>query len=271
MNEDEIIRKLRRIAPLIGDDCAVIQPPAGHDLLFTTDFSTEGVHFTRKSTPEEIGYRALARSLSDIAAMGGRPLYCLVSLALAPWTNSRWINRFYGGLHKLLRATRTELAGGDISHASQLVCDVMVCGAVAKGKALRRSGARPGDFVYVSGPLGGWRHKRVIVPRLDVGRRLLARATACMDISDGLALDLHRLCVASGVSADLDSVPLLKRANVEEALHDGEDYELVYTARPRTRVPGIRIGTIVKGARGLVRLQGKLVHPSGYDHLQHRS
>jgi len=89
VNEDDIIGSLRLVAPLIGDDCAVIQPPANHDLLFTTDFSTEGVHFTRKSTPEQIGYRALARSLSDIAAMGGRPLYCLVSLALAPWTGSR--------------------------------------------------------------------------------------------------------------------------------------------------------------------------------------
>ena len=270
MNEDDIIGSLRLVAPLIGDDCAVIQPPANHDLLFTTDFSTEGVHFTRKSTPEQIGYRALARSLSDIAAMGGRPLYCLVSLALAPWTGSRWIDRFYRGMRKLLRATRTELAGGDISHANQLVCDVMVCGAVAKGKALRRSGARPGDVIYVSGPLGGWRHRRIIVPRLDIGQKLIGSATACMDISDGLALDLHRLCLASQVSADLDTIPLLKRATIEQALHDGEDYELVYTARPATRVPGIKIGVITKGKPGSLRYQGRPLCTTGYDHLQHR-
>jgi len=90
LNEDAIVKKLRRLAPLIGDDCAVISTPRDVDLLFTTDFSIEGVHFTRKSSAEQIGYRAVARSLSDIAAMGGTPLYCLVSIALAPWTNQRW-------------------------------------------------------------------------------------------------------------------------------------------------------------------------------------
>ena len=271
MNEDAIIAKLRRRAPLIGDDCAVIRPPANRDLLFTTDFCTEGVHFTRDSAPEEIGHRALARSLSDIAAMGGKPLYCLVSIALAPWTDQRWIDGFYRGLNKLLRKTKTQLAGGDISHAHQLVCAVMVCGAVARGKALLRSGARPGDGIYVSGPLGGWRHKRAIVPRLDAGRKLVGKATSCMDISDGLALDLHRLCRASGVAAELDSIPLLAGATPRQALHDGEDYELLYTAPPQIRVPGIRIGTITKGKVGILRYRGKALAPAGYDHIQHRS
>jgi thiamine-monophosphate kinase len=272
VNEDVLTRKLGHRWPLIGDDCAVVSSPGGVDLLFTTDFSIEDVHFTRKSLPEAIGYRALARGLSDIAAMGGTPLYCLVSLALAPWTDQRWIDSFYRGLEKLLRTTKTALAGGDISHARELVCDVVICGSVAKGKALLRSGARPGDAIYVSGPLGGWRHKQVIVPRLDAGRRLLGKATACMDISDGLALDLHRLASASGVEAQIDSVPLVAGATLEQALHDGEDYELLYTAPPRKRVPGIRIGTITKGKPGRVRHQGKLVPPIGYDHIrQHRS
>ena len=271
MNEDAIVRKLRRRAPLIGDDCAVVTSPGGRDLLLTTDFSIEGVHFTRKASPEEIGYRALARSLSDIAAMGGTPLYCLISIALAAWTTENWINRFYRGINKLLRKTNTELAGGDISHARQFVADVMVCGCVAKGKALRRRGARPGDLLYVSGALGGWRHKPVIVPRLEEGRALLGRATSCMDISDGLALDLHRLCLASGVSAEVESIPLLEGATVEQALHDGEDYELLYTAPAAARVPGIRIGTITKGKPGALRYRGKALAPIGYDHIQHRS
>jgi thiamine-monophosphate kinase len=268
VTEDSIVKTLRRRAPLIGDDCAVTATPRDVDLLFTTDFSIEGVHFTRKSTAEQIGYRAVARSLSDIAAMGGTPRYCLVSIALAPWTDRRWINGLYRGIHKMLGQATTSLAGGDISHADQFVCDVMVCGFVAKGKALLRSGARGGDILYVSGPLGGWRHKRVVEPRLDAGRKLIGKATACMDISDGLALDLHRLCRASGVAATIDAIPLIKGATIEQALNDGEDYELLYTAPQRVRVEGLRIGTIVKGKPGAITFQGKRVSPRGYDHLR---
>jgi thiamine-monophosphate kinase len=271
LTEDAIVRKLRRHAPLIGDDCAVIATPSKADLLFTTDFSIEGVHFTRKSTAEQIGYRAVARSLSDIAAMGGTPLYCLVSIALAPWTGQRWIDGLYRGIHKMLRKAKASLAGGDISHADQFVCDVMVCGFAAKGKALLRSGAHSGDILYVSGPLGGWRHKSVIEPRLDAGRKLIGKATACMDISDGLALDLHRLCVASGVAAKLESIPLLKGATIEQALHDGEDYELLYAAPPGVRVHGLRIGAIVKGKPGTITFQGKQIAARGYDHLRART
>ena len=268
VTEDKIIGKLRRRAPLIGDDCAVIRPPAGQDLLFTTDLSIEGVHFTRESSAEAIGARAVARSLSDIAAMGGTPLYCLLSMALAPWTDERWIDGFYRGIFKLLRKVKASLAGGDISHAGQFVCEVMICGSVAKGKALRRSGARFDDVLYVSGPLGGWKHKRAIVPRLEFGRKLVGVATACMDISDGLALDLHRLCRESGVAAELTEVPLLKGATLDQALHDGEDYELLFTAPPRVKAPGIPIGRIVQGKPGAVRYAGRALAPIGYDHFK---
>jgi thiamine-monophosphate kinase len=271
VTEDAIIHKLRRNAPLIGDDCAVVPGTPNQDFLFTTDFSIEGVHFTRNAPAEQVGTRAVARSLSDIAAMGGKPLYCLISLALAPWTDPHWIDGFYRGVNKLLRQTKTKLVGGDISHAKQLVCDVMLCGAVEHGKALRRSGAKVGDIVYVSGSLGGWLHKRDIVPRLEFGRRLIGKATSYMDISDGLALDVHRLCVASGVSAEIDSVPLRRGASIEQALHDGEDYELVFTAPEKRRVPGIRIGSITKGKPGALRYRGKNLAPTGYDHLQQRS
>ena len=268
MSEDSIIGKLRRRSPLIGDDCAVIPSPSGRDLLLKADLSIEGVHFTRDWKPEDIGARAVARSLSDIAAMGGTPLYCLVSLALAPWTDERWIDGFYRGVYKLLRKAKASLAGGDISHAEQFICDVALCGEVAKGKALLRSGARVGDALYVSGPLGGWRNKRAIVPRLEFGRKLLGVATACMDISDGLALDLHRLCKASGVAAELDNLPLLQGATIDQALHDGEDYELLYTAPPRAKTAGIRIGSITKGIPGAVRYGGKALKPIGYDHTR---
>jgi thiamine-monophosphate kinase len=271
VNEDVLTRKLRRRWPLIGDDCAVV-PARLVDLLFKSDLSIEGVHFKREAPAEEVGHRALARALSDIAAMGGTPLYCLISFALAPWTTQRWIDAFYRGLSKLLRKTKTELAGGDISHARQFVCDVAIWGSVEKGKALLRSGARLGDAIYVSGPLGGWRHKRTIVPRLDTGRELIGKATACMDISDGLALDLHRLAVASGVEARLESIPLIARATLKQALHDGEDYELLYTAPSGIKVPGITVGVVAKGKPGRVTYQGKIVPPIGYDHFRkHRT
>lgn len=269
VNEDALVHKLRRRWPLIGDDCAVV-PARVVDLLFTSDLSIENVHFTRKSTAQEIGYRAVARGLSDIAAMGGVPLYCLISFALAPWTDSRWVDGFYRGVEKILHKAKTALAGGDISHARELVCDVVIWGSVEKGKALLRSGARAGDAVFVSGPLGGWRHKKTIVPRLDFGRELIGKATACMDISDGLALDLHRLVQASGAEARLDSIPLLKGATLQQALHDGEDYELLYTAPARKKLPGIRVGTIVDGKPGRVRYLGKTIPALGYDHFRQR-
>lgn len=269
--EDALVQKLQRLSPLIGDDCSVIRPPANQDLLFTTDLTIEGVHFTREMRPEAVGHKACARSLSDIAAMGGKPRYCLVSLAFAPWTDQHWVDGFYRGLNALLRLSKAWIAGGDISHAKQLVCDVMICGSIMKGKTLLRSGARPGDVVYVSGPLGGWKHKKMIVPRLDIGRKLVGKASSCMDISDGLAIDLHRLCLASRVAAELESVPLLPDATLDQALHDGEDYELLYTAGPKVRVPGIRIGTIVKGKSGALKLAGKPLKPTGYDHLINRS
>jgi thiamine-monophosphate kinase len=271
VTEDSIIGKLRRRSPLIGDDCAVIPSPTGQDLLLKADLSIEGVHFTRESSAEAIGARAVARSLSDIAAMGGTPLYCLVSIALAPWTDQQWMNGFYRGVYKMLRKAKASLAGGDLSNASQLICDVMLCGSIPKGKALLRSGARLGDALYVSGPLGGWRNKRTIVPRLEFGRKLVGKATACMDISDGLALDLHRLCKASGVAAQLDHVPLLKGATLDQALHDGEDYELLFTAPPRVKAPGLRIGSIAKGKPGSVRYGGQVLEPIGYDHTQQHS
>jgi thiamine-monophosphate kinase len=255
----------------IGDDAAIYQPKSTEDLVFTTDLFIEKVHFRRTDAPTTIGHRALARSLSDIAAMGASPRFFLVSLAIAAWTDMTWIKAFYRGLLRLAAQTKVTLAGGDLSHAKQVVCDVMVCGAVPKDKALRRDGARPGDFIYVSGPLGGWKNKRVIAPRLDLGQKLLNKATACMDISDGLALDLHRLALASRVAADLDSIPLLQGATVEQALHDGEDYELLYTAPPGVRVPGIRVGTIRKGKSGALKYGGKPLTPRGYDHFQKRS
>lgn len=275
MSELDIVEKLRRLASLghrvalgIGDDCAIYRPHANEELLFTTDQSIEGIHFLSTQTPSSIGHNALARSLSDIAAMGGMPRFCLVSLAVPAERGDKFITAFYGGLLALARGTGTVLAGGDLAHSDKIYCDVMVCGSTPRGQALRRSGARPGDLLYVSGRLGKHFGGR-IQPRLALGRTLRGRATSCIDLSDGLSLDLHRLCLASRVAAVVDRVPIVRGVTLERALHGGEDYELLFTL-PRRKSPPrgtTLIGSILKGRAGTIQFQGQPLTSRGYDHF----
>jgi thiamine-monophosphate kinase len=182
----------------------------------------------------------------------------------------------------LAKRTGTALAGGDLAHSGndKTHCDVMVCGAVKRGRAMRRDGARVGDAIYVSGRLGKpW--DRRIEPRLALGQSLVGRATSCIDLSDGLSLDLYRLCVASGVAAEIDRVPLARvtggitrgashAASIERALHSGEDYELLFTMPVKARTPSgtTRIGTIVQGKPGETIFEGRPLAPRGYDHFE---
>jgi thiamine-monophosphate kinase len=280
MSEQEIVDRLRGLSSPsegmvlgIGDDCAIYRPRAGEELLFTTDQMIEGVHFTRAQSAASIGERALARSLSDIAAMGGEPKFCLVALAAPDTkTKTKWIEGFYRGLLRLAKRTNTTLAGGDLARDKKFHCDVMVCGSVPRGKALRRDGAREGDSIFVSGRLGkAW--ERRIEPRLALGQSLRGLATACIDLSDGLSLDLHRLCMASGVAAQIDRVPAMPGATIERALHGGEDYELLFTLPEGATAPrGVtRIGKAVSGKPGTVHFQGRLLEPRGYDHFRKKS
>lgn len=274
----------------IGDDCAIYRPRgSADDLLFTTDMFIEGVHFRREThQPAIAGRKALVRGLSDIAAMGGAPRFCLISLCVPPWADAKWIDKFFDGALGLASATGAALAGGDLSHGEMLACDVTVCGAVPRGTALRRDGARPGDEIYVSGVLGGsalglesgkgkarQRHLRP-EPRLALGMFLRERlcASAAMDLSDGLSLDLNRLCLASGIAAEIILPPGFAGASDRQALHGGEDYELLFTVRPGTRVPRAfqelpltRVGAVVRGEPGKVWLGGELLAPLGYDHF----
>jgi thiamine-monophosphate kinase len=284
----EHLRKAARIPPGspvrkgIGDDCAVYRPrgsrgKSAEDLLFTCDLFGEGIHFLRTSLKApQAGRRALARSLSDIAAMGGKPQFCLVALCAAEWTDTRWIDGFYKGLLKLADETGTVLAGGDLSHGDRFICDVTVCGSVPRGKALLRSGARVGDEIYVSGLLGRCDYTR-LEPRLELGVFLREKlgATAAMDLSDGLSLDLRRLCLASGVSAEIGEPPRFPGATRDAALNGGEDYELLFTVPKGRRVPetfrGLpltRIGRMVRGRPGRVLLDGIALQPGGYDHFR---
>jgi thiamine-monophosphate kinase len=300
VSELELVGRIRRRAfraPApglvlgIGDDCAVFRPRgSAEDLLFTTDLLVEGTHYLRAThTAGDVGWKTLARGLSDIAAMGGEPRFCLVSLALAPWQTEEWIDGFYRGLLRLARREKTPLAGGDLGHGARAVCDIVVCGAVPRGQALLRGGARAGDAIYVSGALGGsalglargrgaaWKRHARPEPRLALGRflRERLRATAAMDLSDGLSLDLRRLALESRLKAEIEAPPRYPGASLDQALHGGEDYELLFTAPPHTRVPAkfagvplTRIGILRQGRPGDVRLDGKPLPPLGYDHLR---
>jgi thiamine-monophosphate kinase len=226
------------------------------------------VHFRSDRAPGFIGERALARALSDIAAMGGEPRACLVSLATPREKPPEWIKSFFRGLLNLARRTKTTLVGGDLAHADWIYCDIVICGAVPRGKALRRDGARPGDSLWVSGRLGKpW--ERRIQPRLELGRQLLSRATACIDVSDGLAIDLHRLAKASGVAAEIERVPLARGSTLDRGLHGGDDYELLFTLRAGAIAPrgATRIGKIAPGKAGKISFQGRAIEPRGYDHF----
>jgi thiamine-monophosphate kinase len=259
----------------IGDDCAVLRIPARHDTLVTTDFSLEGVHFRREwHPPEVVGRRCLTRGLSDIAAMGGEPIAAFLSLALPRRLPQKWADGFLKGLLKLADEFKVTLAGGDTSQSRQgILADIVVVGSVPRGKAILRSGARPGDRIYVTGKLGGSaaalnllysRPRKKLKPRdflrsffpnprIEVGRILRERAIASsmIDISDGLSTDLSHICEESGVGAEVwrDAVPRAtigragREVSLETALHGGEDYELLFTSSGR--VPGKIAGVTI--------------------------
>ena len=292
--ETGIIQQIRALAgpvrsksiiKAIGDDCAIVRPAASQDLVFTTDFVLEDRHFMLDThTPDEIGHKALARSLSDLAAMGAKPLFCLVSLALPAHLAVGFVPKFYKGLLTLANEHGISLAGGDLARFDSVIADVMCCGTVPKSKAFLRSAAKPGDSIYVTGALGGsalgfrtkrgkaWNQHRKPTPRIAAGLALRKLGVVCaMDISDGLSLDLARLCAESNVSAELKSpLPIAPGATLDDALHGGEDYELLFTASQRKKIPvaiATKIGTIVNRKTASVTLDGQPLPQQGFDHF----
>jgi thiamine-monophosphate kinase len=256
-----------RIVKTIGDDCAVLETSAGYETLVTTDFSLEGVHFRREWHPAEVvGHRCLTRGLSDIAAMGGEPVAAFLSLALPAELPQKWVDEFLGGLLRLARQFGVPLTGGDIAQSpAGVLADIMVTGAVPRGEAILRSGAKPGDHLYVTGELGAAsamldrmyanpkRRYRASdspahffpQPQLKVGRYLREKkiASAMIDISDGLSSDLTHLCDESGVRAEVqtEAIPIASigrnEVSLENALHGGDEYQLLFTAPANKRVP----------------------------------
>ncbi len=327
LSEKSLIRRIRQLASSrpsaaitlgIGDDAGILRFPFGHEVLVTTDFSLEGVHFHRDwHPPESVGYRCLARGLSDIAAMGGQPVAAFLSLALPVDLPQKWVDGFLRGLFALAGEYGVTLAGGDTAQSpgpgssAKILADIVVAGSAPRGKAVRRSGAKLGDSIYVTGELGAsalaletlyTQPKKKLSPRkftahfsarhfypqprLAVGRYLREHgiASAMIDLSDGLSTDLHHLCEESGIAAEVvaELIPRAAGATLEQMLHGGEDYELLFTAPANRKVgrsiAGIavtRIGEIRRG-RARVFLLGDLsgddrrsreLHPRGWEHF----
>jgi len=301
----------------IGDDCALIRLRGTEELAVTTDLSIAGRHFRLDwHPPESVGHRTLARGLSDLAAMGARPVAAFLSLGvpgeLAAGGRS-WPDGFLRGFFALAEAYETPLAGGDLAESPVALADIVLTGAVPKGNALLRSGARAGDLLYVTGMLGGAaaglaklaelagmeegrplaipsRDSAILAPhlypqpRVRQGLALQRRslATAAIDVSDGISTDLGHLCEESGVGAivEREALPIAPAASLVQALHGGEDYELLFTARASVRVPGTiagvavtRIGRMTKrSSRGpavMLSEGGRLepLEPRGWEHF----
>jgi thiamine-monophosphate kinase len=264
MNEFELIASLSRSLPSnagviagAGDDCAVLDSgQAGRALLFKTDAVVEGIHFLPSAEPESIGHKALARCLSDVAAMAGRPLAALVTLALPKSFDPEFIQRIYAGMNRLARRHGVAIVGGETtSNPERLLISVALLGEVARDQCVLRSGARDGDALFVTGELGGalaGKHLE-FEPRLAEGRWLAEHFSihAMIDLSDGLAGDLRHLLARGQVGAELlaRGIPISRAARLRArtgrsakppllaALTDGEDYELLFALASRDAVP----------------------------------
>jgi thiamine-monophosphate kinase len=312
-SEDELLEAIRRVlsgaGPEVvvgpGDDAAVLAPPVG-ELLITTDVLVEGVHFERGLTSaRDLGYKAVAVNLSDVAAMAGSPRAAVCALTISDGPDAAWLMELFGGMREACDEHALWLVGGDLSRGGITSIAVTVTGEVAPGHAVLRSGAKPGERLVVTGSLGGsaaglrasrdrrsWSDderdaiRRHFRPSARVGEaKVLARlgATAIMDVSDGLALDLSRLAGASGVGARLvlRDLPVHPAATLDDALGGGEDYELL-AALPdgavdlaRTELaeafgtPLTEIGAVVEDELVAVEFDGseRPLDPLGWDHF----
>lgn len=227
---------LPRVVKGIGDDAAVLKVKGGRQLLFTTDMMVEGVHFLRRMNARSVGHKALACNVSDIAAMGGEPVFAVVSLGVPGNIQARYVKGLYAGMWAVARDFGVSIVGGDTVRSDKIIVNIALLGEVEKTKLVRRQGARPGDWIFVSGPLGGslrsGRHLN-FTPRVREARFLVKKfkPSAMMDLSDGLAGDLAHILKASCVGALIEEklIPCHRGVTPMRALADGEDFELLLT------------------------------------------
>lgn len=276
----------------IGDDAAVIKWRPDKHLLFASDMMIEGVHFNLKDGPYRIGRKALAVNISDIAAMGGEPRYAVLSLGLPGGLSVKFMDRLYSGLLYMAKRYGVNMVGGDTNSSGKLTIDLSVIGKVRKKELCLRSGAKPGDIILVTGALGGSiRGKHLaFIPRLAEARFLAKnfKIHSMIDISDGLSLDLGRMCGASMAGARIyeSLIPISEGSSLEGALHDGEDFELLFTVpkntvkdlirkfKRRFKTPISAIGEMTKRREGVTIIDrfGKKepLRDEGFKHFNHQ-
>jgi len=278
MGEDrligQLVAKLKSRPGVVagpGDDCAVVRG-VGKDqlLLFKTDCVVEGVHFLPNEKPTRIGWKAMMRTLSDFAAMSGLPRYALITLVASAEREARWLTQLYSGLNRAAARFEVGIVGGETSGTEgPLVISVSAIGWVEKERCVFRRGGRPGDPLFVTGRLGGsGRHRHLdFIPRIEEARWLTQhfRIHAMMDLSDGLGADLPRLTKASGVGFEIDeeALPRARGCTVQQAINQGEDYELLFAVSPNDAA-----SLAAKWRRKFPRLQltriGRFLPPSGF-------
>ena len=314
MNEFDLIEKIKKKIPRslqgeigIGDDAGVLTPPPGKKIIWTVDAIVEGVDFHSHPprpgylSAEQAGRKALAINLSDLAAMGAQPLGCVITLGIPRRMSEKWLLRFYDGLIRLARQYRVACVGGDITQASEFFCSIALAGFGGRHSMVRRSGAKPGNWIAVTGALGGsiQAHHASFTPRLREARFLVEhfKPTAMIDISDGLTQDLGHLLKSSNAGAvlEMSEIPISQEAArlakndpmkaLERACTDGEDFELLFTMPDsfktklertwRKRFPQVPlswIGRIQKQKGIRWSLKGKTIplkfKKSGYRHFE---
>lgn len=310
MNEFELIGRLTSALPAnssvvagAGDDCAVLDLGIpSRFVLFKTDAVVEGIHFTRETPPEQVGHKALARCLSDIAAMGGTPNSALITLALPRDFDTARVKKIYAGMNSLARRHDVAIVGGETTtNPDRLLISIVLLGTVPREKCILRSGARAGDALFVTGELGGsisGKHLE-FEPRLDEARWLAEHFSihAMIDLSDGLAGDLRHVLRASKVGAELlaSTIPISRSAKIASkaetatkppllaALTDGEDFELLFAVASsdavplldawKTRFPQLKlscIGKVIAGESVAIRDKNgvRTLEAHGYAHFQ---
>jgi len=279
-------RRNPRIVSALKDDCAVVKFPGARDfLLLKTDCVVEGVHFQSKASARAIGWKAMARTLSDFAAMSSLPEFALITLVVSPGRKNSWVRDLYRGLNQAAACFDVVIVGGETSSTrGPATVNVCASGRVEPTRCVFRGGGKAGDDLFVTGTLGGSLRARHLnfVPRIKEARWLTAKFKihAMMDLSDGLGADLPRLARASKLNFTIDqsALPLSRGSTVQQAISDGEDYELLFAISARERVrlekswrkkfprlPLTRIGKLVSSS--VIRHSS---FPPGYVHFQKR-